>query len=104
MEYKLPGNSISNNMERDHLLELQFNIEKEFTSFTVTPNPAHSFFQLQSESIETVEIKMLNMLGEFVAPFRFNNESESISTTNFAKGVYILMKSNTAEVQKLILQ
>ncbi|MBP6511394.1 MAG: T9SS type A sorting domain-containing protein [Bacteroidia bacterium] len=104
MEYKLPGNPLSNNVESKPILELQFNKLENTSSFFVTPNPTNSFFQLHSESNEAVEINMLNMLGEFVISVRFKNTSEPISVTHLAKGVYLLKELNTGEVKKLILQ
>lgn len=104
MEYKLPGNPFSNNVESKPILELQFNRQENTSSFFVTPNPTNSFFQLHSESEKTVEINMLNMLGEFVTSVRFKNTSEPISVTHLAKGVYVLIELNTGYVQKLILQ
>lgn len=104
MEYKLPGIPLSNNVESNNILELYFNKKENTSGFSVTPNPSNSFFQLQSESNDVVEINMLNMLGEFVTSVRFKNTSEPISVTHLAKGVYILVELNTGKVQKLILQ
>ena len=97
------GDETENAMRTDESSSI--NDLNEFTSFNVFPNPASNLInvEISLEKPETVNVEVIDILGQRVKFEQFNNVGTGVTTmpmnvSNLAAGIYtIRVSSNTAE-------
>lgn len=80
------------------------NISKEI-EFTVYPNPAHNYVQIQTATAEVYAIEITNILGQRIYSVKpSESDKATIDISNFGSGIYFisLNKGNVLTVKKFV--
>ena len=90
-------------------------LEPEITDFiqwNLRPNPARDYVSISLEAVrtETINVKVLNLTGQTISNEQFSmqagtNRENTLSTQNWAAGVYLIevSGSNWRDVKKLVV-
>lgn len=79
--------------------------EKSF-SFVAFPNPVNSVLYLSTDLKETYQVNITDVAGKLVYNENYFTPDAKISTSNFEKGIYMLVIkcNNYSKVQKLVIE
>ena len=78
-------------------------IEAE-SNFSIMPNPATNYFNIEGENIAKVEV--YNAVGQMIDVVNVENDNVQVSTENYNNGIYFVKATTTngqVSVQKVVV-
>jgi hypothetical protein len=85
----------------------EIDFARDFSHINVFPNPARDFFIVRGNSLQNVQPRLYNRVGELIAlPYRVENKSITFHTTGLTRGIYFLRLPDIRgnELAKIIIQ
>jgi hypothetical protein len=74
-------------------------IEKMQNTVNVFPNPANDLLTINNPKNERIELNLYNLAGNKLKQVILTNNENTISTRNFASGIYILQVKTNQKTQ-----
>jgi hypothetical protein len=102
-----PGNNIYVDDINIIAAPLAVNALNPGNAMHVYPNPAKEFFIIQlSDNLPNAELEIFNIIGEAILQTKINQRLTTISTKDFAPGIYFVKVSDgkNAFIQKLVIE
>ena len=80
--------------------------ELQISEFEIYPNPTNGVFFIKSDNFTTVNVKVINTLGELVLEKQIGIHDNKIDISNMSKGIYYLEFYNDKliETKKIVLE
>lgn len=75
--------------------------ENQLNTFSVSPNPANSFINI--EVSEPANIQLVTLNGEVLNEWSLQN-SQQVDVSGYSSGMYILINSMTNETKRIVIQ